>query len=160
MKVSSNNLISQLLFGDQSKKTSKGPIADGSEIAELAKNSGGLRQAAENAFGDAAQIQITGPAEDINETVDAAPVDEAPAEPPVQSTPPEETEIVEEDVDDSTLKALAARYVDLYEKNSGNDLSDLDEEPERVEDVADFYGGSKERIARLENLVKSLEQEV
>ncbi len=151
MKISSDNLVSQLLFGSGSKSQSRGPLADGTEIAKLAQNSGGLKQAAISAFQSSPGIQpVTTPPEEIPD-----PSPSVPTSPdPVDTAPVDQQPDVE---DDTTLKSLAARYVALYEKNSGNSLSDT-EEQELIEDVAEFYSETDSRQGRLATLVNSLEQ--
>ncbi|MDC0357992.1 hypothetical protein OAO01_04180 [Oligoflexia bacterium] len=150
MKVTPDNLVAQLLFGNQSHGSRKGgPLVDGSKIAELAKSSGGLKKAAEAAAStDAAEVHISEP-----------PHDPIPITEPAPEAPVEETEVaapVEPVSEDNSVQSLAERYVALYEKNSGNDLSS-DEEQAKIQEVANFYGRDAGHQERLQTLVTSLE---
>jgi len=165
MKITPDNLISQLLFKTQPNSPRKGgpladgskfaelanrkggPLVDGSKVAEHAKSHGGMKKAAEAAV----EIHLDPPH-------DPVPIEEPSSEP----IPADETkatpEVTSESIDNS-IQSLAERYVALYERNSGNDLSSEDEKV-KVQEIADFYGQDAGHEERLQTLVTSLETEV
>lgn len=155
MKITSGNIISQLLFGTENNSRKKGgPIVDGSEIAALAKESGGLKAAAQKANeaedSDAVAITIIEPPVPVETTeTEAAPIEESSSSEEVSTASA-----------DSEIMALAQRYVDLYEKNTGKDLPDDSEEQEMVKNVANFYGTNADRMNRLSNLVSAFDSEI
>ena len=166
MKLTGQDFLAKFLQSDIGQKfgqIAKARGIDGNEIAKLVQEAQSQRKAERLASrsDDAAQVEISNPPADVpSETPEAT--DEVSIQPIDESSSPIDVAPVEKPQnDESDSVSLARQYVELYEKNTGKDLS-AEEEKELENNINDFYVNNNSRPdgeERLETLVRNLEQQ-